>query len=908
MQLKSSSSVAMEKRVDLASLFCMIGRHGPAVAVAVMAVVSVLAGFIIYRNVREKRRKAAAGAADSDGRSPGAQSDETPARPEESRRREEATDVSEGLPNTETDADVTQSNRKVRNRRAAKKKHPSSPPKSDSKLDEDHASFVQGTYNVRAQEDNEDPPGDSGIVDVNVKSEVCRQDVTGDMVEEAKEDQDVCLKLPVTRESHEEKVSNSEEEENVTTDEDVLGQKPSREEDPDCVSNSPDFPDETPEVTLNKDGQDDETVPAMGGNESCMEEPIIQTDLLISSKDAEVKAENLHPDHTVFSDQDGHNWLPSEKEMKTEEQGGCVDEQMIFPQHEKIELSFEQTSKQDQTEDVTEELTASAQDGNVPQLRSEKQENGPTSDQEDGTEKGRLLSDCSEAHDTSSMVPCFSKSLKPDQIDVEGLCAPTSNAKAQISGSLDLSGFSDHLQPENELRNEMVTDLGPDSPAPEALDLTETQSNEADAILMLAEGLNHLVSTSSQSPDAAVCEETSFTAPVMATALPPADVFSSFQDQKSDTMPSTEDLPEADSGPAPDTAESIKPSVHFQLLSFDQCEPTWSSSGVGEESGISSMTVSPDLQDPDKCDVTLSVMDHYPKAEEHTEALSRFFNKEALSVTEDAAGLVVGSILQLSEQPHCEQTDGADKFTATKDMFGHEDGHPGEMGQFAINVPTSDGCLTELKKEMVTKAEAVESTTDEQKVAEKDKTEISIMEATMDNNEWITDGNYQALPWMNLSIPPLVQNAHVEHHSSIPIGDACTNADDPPSTEVKQTNILPHVDENSENGKKVVAVQPMPQNVNVTFRTHYFTNSPYQKVAITGNQQELGNWKEFVPLERAKDGLWATVVGLPVECHVEWKFVVLDKGEVCRWEECGNRLLDTGNGDDLVVHKWWGSL
>lgn len=52
--------------MDLASLFCLIGRHGPAVAVAVVALVSVLAGFIIYRSVSGKRRKAAA--ADRDGR------------------------------------------------------------------------------------------------------------------------------------------------------------------------------------------------------------------------------------------------------------------------------------------------------------------------------------------------------------------------------------------------------------------------------------------------------------------------------------------------------------------------------------------------------------------------------------------------------------------------------------------------------------------------------------------------------------------------------------------------------------------------------------------------------------------------------------------------------------------------
>lgn len=44
--------------MDLASFFCMIGRHGPAVALAVVAVVTVLAGFYIYRTVTGRRRKA----------------------------------------------------------------------------------------------------------------------------------------------------------------------------------------------------------------------------------------------------------------------------------------------------------------------------------------------------------------------------------------------------------------------------------------------------------------------------------------------------------------------------------------------------------------------------------------------------------------------------------------------------------------------------------------------------------------------------------------------------------------------------------------------------------------------------------------------------------------------------------
>lgn len=70
MPLKNGNTVGVERRMDLASLFCMIGRHGPAVALAVIAMMSVLAGFIIYRTVRGKRRKKATeeqAAADGDG-------------------------------------------------------------------------------------------------------------------------------------------------------------------------------------------------------------------------------------------------------------------------------------------------------------------------------------------------------------------------------------------------------------------------------------------------------------------------------------------------------------------------------------------------------------------------------------------------------------------------------------------------------------------------------------------------------------------------------------------------------------------------------------------------------------------------------------------------------------------------
>uniref|UniRef100_A0A667YH50 Starch-binding domain-containing protein 1 n=1 Tax=Myripristis murdjan TaxID=586833 RepID=A0A667YH50_9TELE len=164
----------------------------------------------------------------------------------------------------------------------------------------------------------------------------------------------------------------------------------------------------------------------------------------------------------------------------------------------------------------------------------------------------------------------------------------------------------------------------------------------------------------------------------------------------------------------------------------------------------------------------------------------------------------------------------------------------------------------------------------------------------------------------NISVPVMAEEIPSPHltcyQETAAASVETTTTDITPSTDAKESSALSLIDENIENNKKVVAVQPMPQNVNVTFCVHYLTHSPSQKVAVTGNQQELGSWKEFIPLERAKDGYWASVISLPAESHVEWKFVLLDEGEVCRWEECDNRLLDTGYGDDLHVHKWWGFL
>lgn len=357
----------------------------------------------------------------------------------------------------------------------------------------------------------------------------------------------------------------------------------------------------------------------------------------------------------------------------------------------------------------------------------------------------------------------------------------------------------------------------------------------------------------------------------------------------------------------------------------EQKEDDLSSAAVGEESGISSLAVSPDLQD-DGTEFGMNVGDSTQPAldfDPQTAAQNNLYANDAvLSVKDETTDVTFRSYTSSHSQTfHSEHIHWThyETLAANEDTFGHEieDSYHKVMDEFASEIAlsvtsfTSDlNALTDIKTS-VTSVEVVEikektsvraenkDESAEEKEVEYERTEISIMEATMDNNEWITDSNYQVLPWMKINQHPF---------------DGCctatvtTGSEIPPSSEVRQTSSLSLADENMENNKKVVAVQPMPQNVNVTFCVHYHSKSAYQTVAVTGNQPELGNWKEFIPLEKAKDGHWITVVSLPVESHVEWKFVLLDKGEVSRWEECGNHLLDTGCGDDLLVHKWWGHI
>lgn len=105
--------------------------------------------------------------------------------------------------------------------------------------------------------------------------------------------------------------------------------------------------------------------------------------------------------------------------------------------------------------------------------------------------------------------------------------------------------------------------------------------------------------------------------------------------------------------------------------------------------------------------------------------------------------------------------------------------------------------------------------------------------------------------------------------------------------------------------KREVAKTSESQQVSVRFQVHYITSASVQVIAVTGDHEKLGRWNTYIPLQYSKGGFWSRSVCLPADTVVQWKFVVVENGEVTRWEECSNRFLETGH-EDKLVHKCWG--
>nr|XP_020456786.1 starch-binding domain-containing protein 1 [Monopterus albus]XP_020456787.1 starch-binding domain-containing protein 1 [Monopterus albus] len=859
-------AVALDRRMDLASLFCMIARHGPAVALAVIAMVSVLGVFVIYR--RGKRRKATAAAADRDSKSPGVERsvirpDQEPS-PEESHSFVESTDASES--SSDVKEDLIQRPFEIRQRRAVateKGPTPFSSWKNDFQIpankrttsdDTEEMAAVQGSNNITGMFAEQA----SG----NLQSDAYEVEDAAKFYQSATDDTSNGLIEEVVKAEH-------QENENVATDKDVFGKTGQEVEK--CASNSPVCFDQTPHMSENVDDDrpQSELAPEPNSVVSKLEEPVVHIkDVPVSciryGKEEEFEEENRHP-HSNYSS--NVHLSPEETKNNESEEAKKEDEnyQMAAQQTGTQSSISEQemsvpSSQQDQSDHMTDKVSPHHDDEQV---------------NEEVIAKDHLKAFRDVTFDTHS--PQVEQERETEQKEglaghQEDVVPPvTTDARPQFSGILDLPDLTrDSQQPQSEVKEDEIApplskNIEANILSPHLLCLKKDQGTTGAA--PLAENIT--------TPPLCQIHSLSFRP-------------SEFRDNDKDSM---------------------------------------SSPGTGEESGISSLTVSPDLQDVgNELDVTvenavLPVLDSEPQSEEKVEAQNILLTDDAaVSVNEDTAGMVSGPYpSHLSQQPHSESTDGAkyESFAASEDTLGRdtEDKYHRALDQLAVQSSASVASEKKTQADIKDVLPVVKITDNKEgvsveKKAEKEKnyekTEISIMEATMDNNEWISDGNYPVLPWMNVSLPSSAQED--TKNNQLPTGECQPSSgidtDGTPRIQVSQTSTR-SVDENN---KKVLAVLPMPQNVSVTFRIHYLTYSPNQMVAVTGNQQELGNWKEFILLESAEDGYWAAVVSLPAESHVEWKFVVVDKGKVCRWEECSNRHLDTGYGEDLTVHKWWGFL
>ncbi|XP_034458540.1 uncharacterized protein stbd1 isoform X2 [Hippoglossus hippoglossus] len=932
MPLKNGNSVALERRMDLASLFCMISRHGPAVALAVIAMVSVLAAFIIYRSVRGKTRRkatAAAGDGDGDGDSPGAQRDASgaswpeqelsPGDPRSSSV--EATDVSDEVSSEmKDDADPFHRDLKLRHRRA---------PATENKP----PSYSPAENDVQITDDENTTAPDSEAVTVVQDSHGEAETYTEEACHNLR-----CDTTTVAETEVESATDDGVREEEVL--EEVRGNEG-------CWKELQEF-----EAEDQDDGS--ETIDDIEDDSCCC---------ICQGKD-ELEEENHHQDSIDDSNHSSYHLSPEEeKENEGEEAEEEFVEQQLVPQQDEIcPSTCEQESSSDCQQPRSEEnkdeiskrldkdtdLTDPGSDAPSLQKELHHKINQTSADdtlaeesvdlhlpsQDKDQQTGRLFN--SEAVEDTSVTAA------PDTVT----CEPENMLLAETISHLHVLSCDEHFTQTkgNEAFDERSDAADPDSTETIAASVKgEEMSCPHFSSVCQHQTSDHmevnetLVEAEIAAPDAAVCHNDTITTSVMSEEISPPDTLALPQDQESDQMQTkgtSQDL---------DRLMWQPPLPSFERRGLrDQDEGSRSSPGVEAESGISSMAVSPDLQDAGHDfgetveDMVVPELDCDPQSEEGTEAKNNLYADDTAvsAIKDDTVGMVFGPYpSRLSHQPHSEAK--FDSFADNEDTFGHEieDSYHRALEHLMLQIPanvmstndeqrnqTDEKAVVEVvekkeKKEDVRTAKKMETEAETEKEDDYEKTEISIMEATMDNNEWITDSN-QVLPWMNITVPSFSQDhkntdqppTDDRRPSSSLTDVSCVDTELAPSTEDRQTRALSAVDENTENNKKVVAVHPMPQYVNVTFSIHYLTRSLYQTVAITGNQQELGNWKEFVPLERAKDGHWATVVSLPAESHVEWKFVLVEKGEVCRWEESGNRLLDTGSGDELTVHKWWGLL
>ncbi|XP_068191025.1 uncharacterized protein stbd1 [Antennarius striatus] len=1025
MSLKNT--VAAERRMDLASLFCMIGRHGPAVVVVVIAMVSMLVVFIIYRTVRGKRRKAAA--ADGDGRT-GANSEESHGSVESTAHvgEEGKSDVKD------IDEEVIQTDFKIRHRPAAavaaKKKKRKHPPYQNRKgvihapenkhtpsddTGEKKVELEKGTKTNEEEAKQGLPDETSAVVGDVVEDAVAQGVADGilkDVMEELHDDGDDGSMRERERfndKSREdgEKVLKAEcqDDEDVITDKDVRSLKNHTERSSELYSDEavvhvvdvPSSPScygqsekENPNINnCNSYSSVNEFSPEEGNitdieiveEEECMLmfSPTCEQNPQLSSTDQDqgdsVTNKAMLSSDSFFYESDSQDIEVIEEIVDENHMNAITAGEFVVPS----------TQFDDREEEIGQKEGKRAECG---------QEDGVLCDGADVVKETMPTSDnaavsVQEGCSSNEPLPCLSFPVKADVRD-SGVSGVNSDANTEISGIADSSALSVCCEPQTEDKTAASLDedaqsaiLAKQIPSHETklpenindgntMELTEECNDhvhksdiqsgceDQESFQMSDSGNKVDVSSHSdtvQSLTASIVVEEirhphdRITSPLTGEELAHPDMSSLSQDRLSNLTENKEELSDIILRATPIMSEDISPPMcPISLQSFEQSELKQKdvSFPVGdEESGISSLADTPDLHNAGKefgittSNTAIPVIDTDLQCEGQAEAQNNFFADDVVSsvMNEDSASVVFSPFPSHHFQTsYSEHTDWSkfESFAINEDMFGHEidNVYHRVMDQFTAQIsasvtPFSDDMkiqgdmkavfeVLEMKeKEKAGGSVAKEMTTTEEEDKDFEKSEISIMEATMDYNEWITESNHQVPPWLSLAAPSFGQDHTKPNQLPSEVCQLVSAVTDSKrketteislSAEVKQTSAHSPFDDNTECNKKVVTVQPLPQNVNVTFRVHYLTKSPYQTVAVTGNQPELGNWKEFTPLERTKDGYWVAAVILPVESHVEWKFVLLDKGGVCRWEECGNRLLDTGVGEDLLVHKSWGLL
>ncbi|XP_053710026.1 uncharacterized protein stbd1 [Synchiropus splendidus] len=1026
------NSLGVERRVDLASLFCMIGRHGPAVALAIIAMVSVLAGFVIYRNVRGKRRKAEVDA--SEGRSRGEPGDESVRSPERERRSAPLTDESDEDP-----SDVPRKAHLIRSDFTARKRHvektqPSySPPGNDvvkqaakevqtrdssecvrsfiREGDRQAESVQHENYKVPEGEMEEVAGGwtawwtsgsqayECGVKEMQLfvdergsekqiqTEEDATQgpDISDDKVDlqEENEFKLVCDKPTCTDQSRED-VDHTVRSE-LLREELVVSCKVDCDEDSKEASNS------QKSVCYDQYNgcthiEEERSNPVNAEEKSTSGSQVNAVELQSRSVERD-ESESLLPQDQCIQEAslEGGDWRgrAETRNVYSDKQDDCRNGEHVgsFVQDQPC-IALDQTSSGACISDVHPGRGQLVEDN----------ENADLQRASDGTEdepvNGLTMSD--EEHDAHVTVPSCDLNPEPaeEMLNCEAVVPLGSIAYATVSKVEEETIAHHSLAANGQIPTIVLHEVGEDSPkthfvghSPETANIPlekadcENSSPQSSSDSKVNEPKSTDDSTAVLEPDLDLKSEPSVGA--FEQPLPTAI----FPDQPNTDLKRESNADEVAGGDRCVTTSDIEDNG-ASVLDGNDCDAHCTA--VEEASG-SLQCECQDQQDDDMdcktSDETCANSAPSQTPEERSSAVftsysltshTEFSEEFATVVTAEFSAMTVNVALpsitpcdtfsndegldptvsvisetQVTEigctelqvmdcEPQTQTTLYADdvavyvakveakleSYAVNEDSFGHEieDSYHELVEKLMEHITSTVATLTDELADtsaVVDLDEKKEGGSSEKKDTSKEKneeevrekTEISIMEATMDHNEWITDGSYQTLPWMNLPFQTKTdQRPTVEHPPHSLTDSKSMDIDMMLPSDAKQTSSPGLVDENADNGKKIVAVQPMPQNVNITFRVHYVTHSPHHTVAITGNQQELGNWEGFIPLEKAKDGHWMIVLSLPAESLVEWKFVVVEEGAVRRWEECGNRLLDTGCGDDILVHKCWGFL